>query len=252
MKTPTSWLTLILGLSLAGSSLPAQEPTDTPSDDADEESSEKADVDDSAEDIEESEASKKTTGDEESDGDTQVAEKTWQDRLVPSIAVSGLGRAPEVVVGEPSASSDDVAGDKVYLPYPPRPRSPLPPGWVLRPSEALPSITRNVTLADGRRVILEFPSMELQPAPAKDGSVSMQEPGFDPRKVSQENTISSALSQFIDDTTKHREVLGEALREMEQILLSAPAAPAAPRRAMPVSNNDEPSSPLLPSSPPSR
>ncbi len=268
MKITTYWLTVVLGLSLAKMPIHAQEPTDKPSDDAVEESSEKADTeDDSKKEGEATESSADDSADDSAEGpadgtekaaveadaetneEAEVVEKTWQDRLVPSVAVSGLEPAPEVVVGEPSASSGENTGDKVYLPYPPRARSPLPPGWVLRPSEDLPPITRNVVLADGRRVILEFPSMELQPAPAKDGSLSMQEPGFDPRKSSQENTISTALNQFIDDTTKHRDVLGEALREMEQVLLSVPAAP---RRAAPVPDKGEPSSLLLPPSPPTQ
>lgn len=256
MKITTYSLTVILGFSLALLPLSAQQPDDKSVDNAVEESSEESDEEATTEEGEASEAPPGKTKDEEADvtaevdgENPEVDEETWEDRLVPSVAVSGLEPAPEIIVGEPSALPGDTAGDKVYLPYPPRARSPLPPGWVLRPSDDLPPMTRKVKLADGRHVILEFPSMEIQPAPAKDGSVSMQEPGFDPRKSAQENTISMVLSEFIEDTTNHRKVLGEALGEMEQILLSAPAAP---RRVAPVKDKGEPSSLLLPPSPPTR
>jgi len=253
MKIPTFWLSAILGLSFAALPIAAQESDDSSEESTAEESPEDTDDDATTEDGEDAEAptedAEDTDAEAEAEVETQVEEKTWEDRLVPSVAMSGLEPAPEVLVGEPSASPGETAGDKVYLPYPPRPRSPLPPGWVLRPSEELPPITRNVKLADGRRIILEFPAMELQPAPPQDGGVTMQEPGFDPRKPIQENTISKSLRAFIDDTTNHRKVLGEALGQMEQILLSAPPAP---RRATQASENGEPSSPLLPPSSPPR
>lgn len=253
MKITPYSLAILSGLSLVITPLAAQDSKDTPAADTDKASPPQEEKDTSPENTEKKPASEEGTGEqteeETTEPETTEDEKSWQDRVIPSIAISGQEPAPEIIVGEPTASPTENPGNKVYLPYPPRPRSPLPPGWVLRPSDDLPAITRNVQLADGRRVILEFPAMEIQPEITKDGAFPMQEPGFDPRQTQQENTVSSALGDFIDDTKNHRKILGEAIREMEQILLSAPPAPPRPA---PAANDGEPSSPLLPPSPPTR
>mgnify|MGYP000173900485 CR=1 FL=1 len=235
---------------------PAEEPEVTESSDDAEDNAEAQEeevaTDDEAGDSEETdieESDEASTDTAEEAPEEEQPELTWQERLVPNVANAEPEVRPEVILGEPVASDDVDGKRRIFLPYPPRAASPLPPGWMLRPSEELPPITRSMVLADGKRMILEFPAMELQPDTTKsDGTVAMQEPGFDPRRATQTNTISKTLDTFIGDTKKSRTALGEALRDMEQILLSAPAAPTRPAPSSTPADGS-PSSPLLPPSP---
>ncbi|QQL43702.1 hypothetical protein [Sulfuriroseicoccus oceanibius] len=159
----------------------------------------------------------------EENSDEPAADESWKAALIPKVATSSADHGEDVVVGRPVATNNQSkTPGKVYLPYAPRPKTPLPPGWEIRPSETLPPITRKVQLDNGRIVTLRFPTFIIVPASEADGALKFADPGFDPRTPEQSSTVSSVLKSYAEEAEQHQKNLDAALREIEQVILSTP------------------------------
>ncbi len=112
---------------------------------------------------------------------------------------------------------------KLMAPFPAKPLSPPPAGWHLEASENAPPLTREVELSPGKKITLKIRPHLLVPDADGVAVFNIPEPGFDASLGYRQNdTVSAMLSKSIrqlDDDSRH---LGNAIDNLQQLLVSLP------------------------------
>jgi hypothetical protein len=126
----------------------------------------------------------------------------------------------------------DPAQVRVLAPFPAKLLAQTPAGWRIETAQSAPHFTREVELAPGKHISLTVRPHVL--VPDADGSTvfSIPEPGYSaPLGYHQDATVGAILSTSIRQLDKDARELGDAIDQLQQLLVSLPKAeepPAAP------------------------
>jgi hypothetical protein len=144
--------------------------------------------------------------------------------------------APGLAVRVEKLQSGDQAIDpaqvRVLAPFPAKLLAQTPAGWRIETAENAPHFTREVELAPGKHISLTVRPHVL--VPDADGSTvfSIPEPGYSaPLGYHQDATVGAILSTSIRQLDKDAAELGDAIDQLQQLLVSLPKEeepPAAP------------------------
>jgi hypothetical protein len=133
----------------------------------------------------------------------------------------------------------DPAQVRVLAPFPAKLLARSPEGWRIEAAASAPHFTREVELAPGKHISLTVRPHVL--VPDADGSTvfSIPEPGYSAALGYRQNaTVGAILATSIRQLDKDAAELGNAIDQLQQLLVSLPKAeepPAAP--ANPPANN---------------
>jgi hypothetical protein len=134
---------------------------------------------------------------------------------------------------------------KLLAPFPAKPLSTPPSGWIFETTGGPPPFLKEVEIAPGTRVTLSIRPHLLTPIADGSNLFNLQEPGFDPNLgYQQTTTVGSILSTSIDQLDEDSKRLGVVIDRLQQLLISLPptesARPplensAAPAKVLPIS-----------------
>jgi len=124
---------------------------------------------------------------------------------------------------------------KLLAPFPAKPLSEPPAGWMFDSSGKAPAFTREIELSPGSKITLNIkPHVLVQ---ISDGTTqfSLDAPGFDASLgFHQPSTVGTILSTSIRQLDEDSKQLGDAIDRLQQLLVSLPTPPAEPPVAVPV------------------
>jgi hypothetical protein len=132
---------------------------------------------------------------------------------------------------------------KLLAPFPAKPLSDPPAGWMLDSSGKAPAFSREIELSPGSKITLNIKPHVL--VPISDGATefNIDEPGFDASLgFHQPTTVGTILATSIKQLDEDSKQLGDAIDRLQQLLISLPTPPAEPPVAVPV----------IPSTPPKK
>jgi hypothetical protein len=132
----------------------------------------------------------------------------------------------------------DPAEVKLLAPYPAKPLSPAPAGWLLDASNDAPPFTREVELSPGSKITLTIRPHVLIPDADGTHVFNISEPGFDPSLgYQQTSTVGSVLANSVRQLDEDAKRLSSAIDNLQQLLVSLPnpepASPPAPVKSIP-------------------
>jgi hypothetical protein len=144
--------------------------------------------------------------------------------------------APGLAVRVEKLQSGDTAIDpaqvRVLAPFPAKLLAQSPAGWRIESSESAPHFTREVELAPGKHISLTVRPHVLVPDADGSTAFSIPEPGYSaPLGYHQNATVGAILSTSIRQLDKDASDMGNAIDQLQQLLVSLPKteeAPAAP------------------------
>lgn len=117
----------------------------------------------------------------------------------------------------------DPAQVKLLAPFPAKPMSPAPAGWHLDASNSAPPFTREVEIAPGTRVTLTIRPHLLVPDADGANVFAIPEPGYDTTLGYQQTaTVGALLSNSIRQLDEDSKRLGNAIDNLQQLLVSLP------------------------------
>jgi hypothetical protein len=155
---------------------------------------------------------------------------------VPIEPESGL----DVRVEKLRTSTGTVDPSQVQLlaPFPAKPLSQPPAGWMIDASDEVPPFQREVEISPGTRITLNIRPHLLVPDADGETAFAVPEPGFDPSLgYDQSHTVGAVLSTSVHDLDEHSKSLGHAIDSLRQLLVAlpkpetpAPASPPSPPR----------------------
>ncbi|MFT4176433.1 MAG: hypothetical protein QM627_07220 [Luteolibacter sp.] len=135
---------------------------------------------------------------------------------------------------------------KLLSPFPPKPLTSVPAGWQLDAQADVPLIHKEVELGPDQKITLTIRPHLLIPTVDGDTTFAIREPGYNPNLgYQQTTTIGAILSNSLQQLDEDAKLLGNAIDQLQQLLvslpnpeiatpetteLSAPAPPPAPRR----------------------
>lgn len=127
--------------------------------------------------------------------------------------------------------------DKISLkaPFPAKPLGPTPDGWKLvRAGENVPIFESEAEVAPGSGLQLKVRPHLLVPAADGNTVFAVNEPGFDPAlDYRQVETIGSLLGESVRRLEEDETEMAEAIRRLDQLLISLPeTTPATPPAAI--------------------
>ena len=124
---------------------------------------------------------------------------------------------------------------KLLAPFPAKPLSEPPAGWMLDASGKAPAFTREIELSPGSKITLNIKPHVLVPIADGATQFSLDEPGFDASLgFHQPSTVGTILSTSIRQLDEDSKQLGDAIDRLQQLLVSLPTPPPAPPAAVPV------------------
>lgn len=124
---------------------------------------------------------------------------------------------------------------KLLAPFPAKPLSDPPAGWMLDSSGKAPAFTREIELSPGSKITLNIKPHVLVPIADGATEFSIDEPGFDPSLgFHQPSTVGTILATSIKQLDEDSKQLGDAIDRLQQLLVSLPTPPAEPPVAAPV------------------
>lgn len=124
---------------------------------------------------------------------------------------------------------------KLLAPFPAKPLSDPPAGWMLDSSGKAPAFSREIELSPGSKITLNIKPHVL--VPISDGATefNIDEPGFDASLgFNQPSTVGTILATSIKQLDEDSKQLGDAIDRLQQLLVSLPTPPAEPPVAVPV------------------
>jgi hypothetical protein len=141
--------------------------------------------------------------------------------------------APGLAVRVEKLQSGDQAIDpaqvRVLAPFPAKLLAQSPAGWRIESPASAPHFTREVELAPGKHISLTVRPHVL--VPDADGATvfSIPEPGYSaPLGYHQNATVGAILSNSIRQLDKDARELGDAIDQLQQLLVSLPKAAEPP------------------------
>jgi len=130
---------------------------------------------------------------------------------------------------------------KLLAPFPARPLSPPPPGWMLDASGKAPAFTREIEISPGSKITLSIRPHVLVPIADGVTQYGIDEPGFDGSLgFHQPATVGTILSTSINQLDEDSKQLGAAIDRLQQLLVSLPTPPAEIPTAVPVTDSTLP------------
>ncbi len=112
---------------------------------------------------------------------------------------------------------------KLAAPFPAKPLSQPPAGWMIDTSEEVAPLTREVELSPGSRITLTIRPHLLVPEADGYEVFAIPEPGFDPSLgYEQAGTVGGILSESVRELDDHSRNLGQAIDRLQQLLVSLP------------------------------
>ncbi|MFT3992181.1 MAG: hypothetical protein QM680_12305 [Luteolibacter sp.] len=120
---------------------------------------------------------------------------------------------------------------KLLAPFPPKPLTSVPAGWQLEAQADVPLIQKDVELGPDQKITLTIRPHLLVPTVDGSTSFTIREPGYNPNLGYQQTaTIGAILSNSIQQLDEEAKLLGNAVDQLQQLLVSLPnpeiAAPA--------------------------
>jgi len=123
---------------------------------------------------------------------------------------------------------------KLLAPFPAKPLSDTPVGWHLESSGIAPPFTREVEIANGSKITLTIRPHLLVPDTDGVSTFNIHEPGYDASLgYHQEATVSAVLSKSIRQLENDSKHLGNAIDNLQQILVSLPTPDPLPEPKSP-------------------
>lgn len=124
---------------------------------------------------------------------------------------------------------------KLLAPFPAKPLSNPPSGWMLDSSGKAPAFTREIELSPGSKITLNIKPHVLVPITDGTTEFNIDEPGFDANLgFHQPSTVGTILATSIRQLDEDSKQLGDAIDRLQQLLVSLPTPPAEPPVAVPV------------------
>lgn len=112
---------------------------------------------------------------------------------------------------------------KLLAPFPAKPLSAAPTGWRIEISDNVPPFTREVELSPGKKITLKVRPHLLVPEADGANVFNVLEPGFDPALGYQQHiTVGAILANSIRDLESESRELGDAIDNLQQLLVSLP------------------------------
>ncbi len=112
----------------------------------------------------------------------------------------------------------------LHAPFPAKPLSRPPAGWMIDVSADVPPLVREVEISPGTRISLTIRPHLLVPEADGHGVFAIPEPGFDPALgYQQAATVGAILSGSVRDLDEHSKDLGHAIDLLQQLLVSLPS-----------------------------
>lgn len=113
---------------------------------------------------------------------------------------------------------------KIYSPWPAKPITPAPEGWMFAHAPAgLAPYRTTVKLSGGSSVDLTITPFVLVPRSDGLNAIRIVEPGFDPAKdMAQGDTIGNMLQNATEEVERHEQQAGAVIRRLQQLLSSLP------------------------------
>lgn len=128
----------------------------------------------------------------------------------------------------------DASQVKLLAPFPAKPISSPPAGWLLDPSESAPPFTREVEISPGSKITLTIRPHLLVPDADGAERFSISEPGYDASLgYRQAATVSAILATSVAQLEEDSLHLGVAIEELEQLLISLPKPEPEPEKPEP-------------------
>jgi hypothetical protein len=201
----------------------AGEPADEPAAESDEDTAQEAE-EASVEDL----FPESAAADEDVDmpeGDNEVLAETEVEEEVPVVAdpappQPGLAVRVERVQGTTAVDPSEV---QLRAPFPAKLLAGVPEGWRIEKSDRAPAFTREVELSPGSNITLSVQPHILVPDADGTHVFAVNEPGYQSDLgYRQDATVGAILATSIrqlDDDTRH---LGEAIDQLQQLLVSLP------------------------------
>jgi len=117
----------------------------------------------------------------------------------------------------------DASEVRINTPFAAKPLGIPSAGWKLVASSDVPAFRKNVEVSPGTWLTLSIRPHVLVPEADGQNVFHVSEPGFDPASgYTQKATISSSIASSVRQLEEDALVLGKAIAELEQILISLP------------------------------
>ena len=145
------------------------------------------------------------------------------------------GVAVQVVKLQSGKGPIDPEKVKLLAPFPAKPLSDIPAGWVLDASGKAPPFTREIEFSPGSKITLNIRPHVLIPAADGVTQFSLDEPGFDPGLgFHQASAVGTILATSIGQLDEDSKQLGTAIDRLQQLLVSLPTPPPEAPIAAPI------------------
>lgn len=131
----------------------------------------------------------------------------------------------EVRVETVQSGSGEIDTKHINLlaPFPAKPLTPPPAGWLLKVSEEAPPFTREVELAPGKTITLSIQPHLLVPDANQSDVFAVPEPGFNASLgFDQSDTVATALKSSIHKLEEDSKQLGLVIDRLQQLMVSLP------------------------------
>ena len=121
---------------------------------------------------------------------------------------------------------------RLLAPFPAKALDEAPQGWLLKPSDTAPAFQRQVELTPGKSITLTIRPHVLVPDADNARILAVQEPGFEASLgYAQSDTISAVLSDSIRKLNEDSRQIGNAIDELQQLIVSLPKPEIKPDSA---------------------
>lgn len=166
---------------------------------------------------------------------TPVPPKTPEVPDAPPVAEPATNPDPPAGVSvsvsklETGGTPLDTSTLKVLAPFPAKPLSRAPNGWLIEPSDNIPPYNQKVELEPGKTITLSVKPHVMVPDADGIRTFMVPEPGYNPALEYQQNaTIGAVLAGSLRQLDTDSKQLGAALDQLEQLLISLPKPKARP------------------------
>ncbi|RYD21586.1 MAG: hypothetical protein EOP88_10800 [Verrucomicrobiaceae bacterium] len=145
-----------------------------------------------------------------------------------SKAQDGLSVSVEKL--QTGTGSIDPTQVKLLAPFPAKPLAAAPAGWHLDASDSAPPFTREVEISPGTKVTLTIRPHLLVPDADGTDVFAIPEPGYDTTLGYQQTaTVGAILSNSIRQLDEDSKRLGNAIDNLQQLLVSLPKLAEEPK-----------------------
>lgn len=146
----------------------------------------------------------------------------------PPRAKDGLSVSVEKL--QTGTGSIDPTQVKLLAPFPAKPLAAAPAGWHLDASDSAPPFTREVEISPGTKVTLTIRPHLLVPDADGANVFAIPEPGYDNALGYQQTaTVGAILSNSIRQLDEDSKRLGNAIDNLQQLLVSLPKPAEEPQ-----------------------